>query len=561
MLETLNLRITKKFILYLNLLLLLLLLLPCLLLFKHLENILFEQIKKQALTVYQQILLTRKWIADHGGIYVEKLPWISENPYLKLVGDKTKLFTAEGKVLIKNNPAVVTRELSQLAKDNNLYWFKLTSLKYLNPVNQPDKREKQVLLLFEKNKHLEEYSYVEKIDEQLYFRLIKPIKTDKACLKCHGIQGYKEGDIRGAISIFIPLDETLLKINHYKKLFLLSFLSFWIALNFTIFYLSNRFIFKPLYCIIKLVNILRNLYGEKMGTFHKKEKKSINEWQTILESINLFLKEINLYQEKIEQKIKETTQDLERKNQILTNLLEKRKFLITNMAHEIKTPLTCIKGSIEYLDHILKSKEVKHTFDYNKIKDYIEISRNNLKRLSQLFSILIDLEKYEANILDLDITAFNLNELINEIIYSIKGMSYEKEIKFQVNMDKNYVIKADKEKISIVFLNLLSNAIKYSPQGGTVQISAYEVEDFIRIEIVDEGRGVSPESAQQIFEIFYKENSKGYGLGLTIAKAYVEAHKGRIGVIPKEGKGHFYFEIPKNFDKIALNEGENTCSR
>lgn len=150
MLETLHLNITRKFLIYLNLLLFFLLLIPCLLLFKYLENIFFQQIKKQALTVYQQIIITRKWIADHGGIYVEKLPWVIENPYLKLVGEKTKLFTSDGKVLIKNNPAVVTRQLSELAKENNLYWFKLTSLKYLNPFNKPDETEKKALLLFEK---------------------------------------------------------------------------------------------------------------------------------------------------------------------------------------------------------------------------------------------------------------------------------------------------------------------------------------------------------------------------------------------------------------------------
>lgn len=550
MLETLHLNITRKFLIYLNLLLFFLLLIPCLLLFKYLENIFFQQIKKQALTVYQQIIITRKWIADHGGIYVEKLPWVIENPYLKLVGEKTKLFTSDGKVLIKNNPAVVTRQLSELAKENNLYWFKLTSLKYLNPFNKPDETEKKALLLFEKKTSIDEFGTIEMINKHQYYRLIKPIRTDSSCLKCHATQGYKLGDIRGAISIFIPLDDTLIQISYYKKLFLLAFAIFWICLNFTIIFITNRFIFNPLYCIIKLLKNLRSLYGGSIKETQKKDKFIKNEWQIILDSINLFLKEINAYQENMETKIKEITKNLEVKNQILENLLEKRKFLITNMAHEIKTPLTCIKGSIEYLSHYLKSKEAAEKLDYEKLKEFLEISRNNLKRLIQLFNMLIDLEKYEANLLDLEITNFNLKELIESTIYSLKGMSYEKDILFEVNLKGNLMLRGDREKISIVLTNLLNNAIKYSPQGGTIRVIAFEEDDYIKVEIEDEGIGIPKEKAERIFEKFYKEDSKGSGLGLTISKAYVEAHGGKIRVIPKERGGHLCFEIPKNLDKI-----------
>ncbi|MFN3921330.1 MAG: DUF3365 domain-containing protein, partial [Caldimicrobium sp.] len=402
--------------------------------FKYLESIFLQQAKKQALTVYQQIIITRKWIADHGGIYVERLPWVTENPYLKLVGEKTKLLTLEGKVLIKNNPAVVTRQLSELAKENNLYWFKLTSLKYLNPFNKPDETEKKALLLFEKNNSIDEFINIERLNNHLYYRLIKPIKTDNSCLKCHASQGFKPGDIRGAISIFIPLDETLVQISYYKKLFIVAFAIFWLSLNFTIIFISNRFIFKPLYCIISTLNTIRNLYKGKITKTREKNNFFINEWQAILDSIYHFLKEINSYQENMEIKIKEITKDLEIKNQILESLLEKRKFLMTNMAHEIKTPLTCIKGSIEYISHYLKAKEAFDPDDYSKLKEFLEISRQNLKRLIQLFHMLIDLEKYEANLLELEISSFDLKEVIEETIYNLKGMSYKKEITFDINL-------------------------------------------------------------------------------------------------------------------------------
>ncbi|MFN4220610.1 MAG: sensor histidine kinase, partial [bacterium] len=130
--------------------------------------------------------------------------------------------------------------------------------------------------------------------------------------------------------------------------------------------------------------------------------------------------------------------------------------------------------------------------------------------------------------------------------YNLKGMSYKKEITFDINLKGELRLKGDKEKISIVLTNLLNNAIKYSPHGGWIKISAYEKEDYIRVEIEDEGPGIPENKADKIFEKFYKENSKGSGLGLTIAKAYIEAHKGKIGVVPRERGGHFYFELPKN---------------
>lgn len=90
MFNSLKLTVTRQFTISLNLILFMLLLIPFLGLFKYLEALIFQQVKTQAETIYQQIIITRKWIAHHGGIYVEKLPWVEENPYLRLVGKRSK---------------------------------------------------------------------------------------------------------------------------------------------------------------------------------------------------------------------------------------------------------------------------------------------------------------------------------------------------------------------------------------------------------------------------------------------------------------------------------------
>lgn len=548
MLQSLKLKITRRFILYLNLLLLLNLFFPFFFLFHYLEKIFTEQVRKQALAVYHQIVLTRKWIADHGGIFVEKLPWVEENPYLKQLGIKTKLYTREGSILIKENPALVTRQLSELARENNLYWFKITSLKYINPYNKPDALEEAALLEFEKNSQKDEYAKIVKIQGQLFYRLIKPLYTEKSCLKCHAYQGYREGDIRGAISIFIPFEETYKKISSYKILTLISFIVFWLSLNLMIMLISNKFIFNPLYCIVRLLNTLSYLYNPL-----KKEKKTQsnfpipNEWSILIDGINQFLKEINYYQDQMEVKIKEATQELKIKTELLQNLLEHKKFILSNMAHEIKTPLTSIKGSIDFIYHYFIQRDLVDIpkQDKEKLKEFLGICQKNIDRLIHLFNMLIDLEKHEANLLELDLMVIPVKDLVEEVIYSLKGLSDPKEIHFHLDISEDLKVEGDYEKLFIVLSNLVSNAIKYSPTGGKIIVRAFPVADYIRFEVEDEGPGIDPDETK-IFEKFYKKSSTGFGLGLTIAKAYVEAHKGKIGFTPLNKGTLFYFEIPRN---------------
>ncbi|MCS7199199.1 MAG: DUF3365 domain-containing protein [Caldimicrobium sp.] len=548
MLQSLRLKVTQKFLLYLNLILFIFLFFPFLLLFHYLEKIFTEQVRKQALTVYHQILLTRKWIADHGGIYVEKLPWVKENPYLKMVGEKTKIFTREGGILIKENPALVTRQLSELARENKLYWFKITSLRYINPANKPDPLEEEALLHFERNKKSEEFTKIVTIQNQLFFRLIKPLYTEKPCLRCHARQGYAEGDIRGAISIFIPFEDTYKKIISYKFYTVISFILLWLSLNIGILVISNKFIFTPLYCITSLLNKLRFLYtSNRCSKPTKQDPTFTNEWSTLLESINNFLKEINYYQEQMEEKIKEATKELKAQTELLQKLLDHKSFIISNMAHEIKTPLTSVKGSIDFIYHYFIERELGNGSDLEreKLKEFLNICRKNIQRLIQLFNMLVDLEKHEANLLELDKKLFSLRVLIEEVLYSLRGLSEPKELVFQVEVEGNPILEGDYEKLFIVLTNLLSNAIKYSPHKGTILIKAYPVNSKVKVEVKDEGIGIPPEEAEKIFTKFYKKGEGGFGLGLAIAKAYVEAHGGQIGFIPCERGACFYFEIPQ----------------
>ncbi len=146
--------------------------------YKRHEKLVIEQTKIQAKALFQQIVITRKWIADHGGVFVEKLPWVKPNPYL----ENPLITDIAGRRYVKQNPALVTKQLSSYAQKEGLYFFHITSLKLLNPENAPDDFEKGALNDFESSE-LKELSKIEKIGDSYYFRYIAPLYVEKACLQ------------------------------------------------------------------------------------------------------------------------------------------------------------------------------------------------------------------------------------------------------------------------------------------------------------------------------------------------------------------------------------------
>ncbi|GAB4337928.1 MAG: hypothetical protein Kow0037_21430 [Calditrichia bacterium] len=165
------------------------------------ENFLFT-----ARAIYKNVLLTRQWVSDHNGVFVSKTPQIKSNPYLK----HPDLITREGDTLTLKNPALVTRELSEMSKRyGSDFSFHMASLKYLNPLNRPDEFEERALIFFNDSipdKGIKEFYKIERTAEHLYFRYFAPLYTGESCLSCHAEQGYHVGDLRGGISILLNID-------------------------------------------------------------------------------------------------------------------------------------------------------------------------------------------------------------------------------------------------------------------------------------------------------------------------------------------------------------------
>jgi len=154
---------------------------------------------------YQQIIVTRNWNARHGGVYVEITPETQPNPYLDI--PDRDIVSVNGKRYTKINPAYMTRQLSEIAGKDHGYWFKIISLKPVNPNNTPDQWEAVMLRNFEKSAAADATEIEKSENGKRVFKHIVPLKTEKPCLRCHEKYGSLYGDIRGGISIAIPMEK------------------------------------------------------------------------------------------------------------------------------------------------------------------------------------------------------------------------------------------------------------------------------------------------------------------------------------------------------------------
>ena len=173
-------------------------------LFRYLtvNDLLLQSMKQSAGSFARLIVLTRHWNAQYGGVYVVKKKGVESNPFLKELGIDPDIRTQDGRVLTLRNPALMTREISELALQEKTVGFHLVSLRSLNPENRPDDFERDSLQRFEKGDR--ESWQLDRGGTVPLFRYVLPLKVEEPCLRCHGQQGYRVGDIRGGVSVMLP---------------------------------------------------------------------------------------------------------------------------------------------------------------------------------------------------------------------------------------------------------------------------------------------------------------------------------------------------------------------
>jgi two-component system phosphate regulon sensor histidine kinase PhoR len=231
-----------------------------------------------------------------------------------------------------------------------------------------------------------------------------------------------------------------------------------------------------------------------------------------------------------------------------------RREFIGNLSHELKTPAFSIQGYIETLiDGACEDPKM--------CENFLERAKRASDRMIQLLEDLDNLTRLENPELTIDIRPFNLVELIQETFESLDWMAKEKNIHLMLGDEyEPLMVMGDKKRISQVLVNLTKNSILYGVQDGQTKISATAIEDFLLIEVKDNGIGIDPKHWQRLFERFYRvEQSRnrhegGTGLGLAIVKHILELHEQTITMRSTVGEGStFSFCLPKADKSITLS--------
>ena len=206
------------------------------------EELTVSMIHQQAKSLFKQVILIRRWVTGYGGVYVEVRPGVNPNPFLtSLPGLKVNIVDKESsKKYTLRNPGLVTREMSQLSSEAEGYSFHVSSLKPVNvQTNSPDPFERDALLKFEEG--VTEVYGIEQRKTGPVYRYMAPLVYESPCNRCHSHQGYKVGDIRGGISISIPMHEVLAKMRVNRMLTAVFALSVLGLLFGALAFVNNRF--------------------------------------------------------------------------------------------------------------------------------------------------------------------------------------------------------------------------------------------------------------------------------------------------------------------------------
>ena len=239
--------------------------------------------------------------------------------------------------------------------------------------------------------------------------------------------------------------------------------------------------------------------------------------------------------------IEQLTQAVNNLAQSLGNQEQLRKRLTADVAHELRTPLATLQSHMEaMIEGIWKAD-----------KPRLESCHEEIMRIGRLIGGLEKLAKYENESLLIVKSSFDMTELITRLLQNFESSFVAKDIDVEFSGEEVMIV-ADKDRISQVIVNLLANALKYTPQGGRIQIGVNSEDENVLISLKDNGIGVAQEDLPYIFERFYRadesrnKHTGGLGLGLTIAKAIVDAHKGKITVKSQFNVGtEFVVSLPK----------------
>jgi signal transduction histidine kinase len=213
-----------------------------------------------------------------------------------------------------------------------------------------------------------------------------------------------------------------------------------------------------------------------------------------------------------------------------------------DVSHELKTPLTILKGETEV---VLRKDRGNEEY-----KNLLQSNLEEIDRMARIIDDLLLLSKADRQDMKLNIENISLRDLVADVCMNMKIFADNKEITLVIDELADVRLVGDELKLRRMLLNIIENGIKYTPKGGVVTVSSYTNNGFVCVNIKDNGMGISGDDINYIFDRFYRadrsrKRESGSGLGLSISKWIAEAHKGTIEVASQPSKGsQFLIKLP-----------------
>jgi len=265
------------------------------------------------------------------------------------------------------------------------------------------------------------------------------------------------------------------------------------------------------------------------------EVGDLEEVRAVAERVNQMAARLR---ENIDQ-LEESNRQLGAANRRLKELDETKSDLLANVSHELRTPLTAIKG---YADYMLERKLGAITPSQER---GLQVVQRNLERLSRTIDDLLDFSRLEADQVAINSQPFSLDLLVDQVRQTLRSLAEKKRIELSVDVPPDLPqVEADREKLGQVLENLVVNAIKFTPDGGTVTVSARsDAGRGVAVSVKDTGIGIPAAQQGRIFDRFHQADASsrrrfsGVGLGLTIVKGILDAHGVELQVESVPGRG------------------------
>ena len=235
------------------------------------------------------------------------------------------------------------------------------------------------------------------------------------------------------------------------------------------------------------------------------------------------------------------------RNRLLTQVEELKSNFMRMMSHDLKTPLARIQGMADVIRK--DSRDLSQT----QLLALDSISESS-EELTEFIGSILSLSRIESKEMKLQVRSRDVNQILRQAKSKAEYLATRKNIEIVMELEPLFSIKVDEDLLKTVFTNLLENAVKYSPENTKILVSTDEIDNDVVIQIADQGRGIPVEDQTLIFDRFYRarnsrSNTAGNGLGLYLAKYFVELHNGRIEVESEVEKGStFTVRLPMNLN-------------